>query len=327
MKKKMLGELKVSALGLGCMGMSEFYGMPDQQRCIETIHRAFDLGITLFDTADMYGFGRNEELVGVATRQFRDKIVIATKFGILRKVDDPTFRGVCGKPEYVRQQCEKSLKHLGIEVIDLYYQHRPDPDTPIEETIGEMSKLVSEGKVRYLGLSEASPELIRRAHAVHPISALQSEYSLWTRDPEDKVLDVCEELNIGFVAYSPVGRGFLSGKIRSMQDLSEDDFRRSMPRFQESNLDKNLKIVELLEAMGQKKKCSPSQLALAWLLRKSPSIIPLFGTTRPEHLQENIDSLKVHLDDEVTLLDEIGLKGYIHGERYPSSFMKKYQLK
>ncbi len=328
MKKRMLGHLEVSALGLGCMGMSEFYGPTDEARSIQTIHRAFELGVNFFDTADMYGYGRNEELLGKAVKGFRDKVVIATKFGILRKQDDPHFRGVNGKPAYIKQQCESSLKRLGIETIDLYYQHRVDPDTPIEETVEAMAGLIKEGKIRYLGLSEASPEIIRRAHAVHPITALQSEYSLWTRGPEESILSICKELNIGFVAYSPIGRGFLTGKIKSAQSLDKTDFRRFLPRFQEENFEHNMKIVKLLEELAKHKNCTLSQLALAWLLAQGSYIVPLFGTTRSEHLKENLGSLDVTLTaQELKMLNEEVPPHFAKGERYSIAAMQAYQLK
>lgn len=319
MQKRKLGQLEVSSLGLGCMGMSEFYGPADEKHSIQTIQRAFELGINFFDTADMYGFGSNEELLGKAVKSFRDKIVIATKCGIVRKKEDPHSMQINGKPAYVKQQCESSLKRLGVSIIDLYYQHRVDPDTPIEETVQAMADLVKAGKVRHIGLSEATPEAIRRAQAVHPITALQSEYSLWTRGPEEEVLNTCKEFNIGFVAYSPIGRGFLSGKITSPQDLPLNDFRRLLPRFQEDNLEQNLKIVKCIEKMAASKSCTPTQLALAWVLSQSSSIVPIFGTTRQEHLQENIDCLNVHLNsEELKQLNEMIPPGSAHGERYPT---------
>lgn len=327
MKKKKLGQLEVSALGLGCMGMSEFYGQIDESRSLQTIQRAFELGMTFFDTADMYGYGHNEELVGKAIKGFRDKIILATKFGIVRKKEDPQFRQVNGKPAYVKQQCESSLKRLGVNAIDLYYQHRLDPDTPIEETVEAMAELVKEGKVRYIGLSEASPEMIRRAHAVHPITALQSEYSLWSRGPEEAVLSVCKELNIGFVAYSPIGRGFLSGKIKSHKNFDSADFRRFLPRFQEENMEHNLKIVKIVEEMARHKNCTPAQLALAWVMAQGEHIVPLFGTTRPEHLSENLGSLEVKLTpEELETLNQKVPPRFAKGERYAAAVMQIYQL-
>lgn len=324
MQKRKLGQLEVSALGLGCMGMSEFYGPADEKSCIETIQRAFESGITFFDTADMYGIGKNEELVGKATRGFRNQIILATKFGFVRKKEDPLFREISGKPAYVKKQCESSLKRLGVNTIDLYYQHRVDPNTPIEETVKAMADLVKEGKVRYIGLSEASPEDIRRAQAVHPITALQSEYSLWTRGPEEEVLGICKELNIGFVAFSPIGRGFLSGKIRSPQNFHTDDVRRQFPRFQEDYIETNLQIVKSVEKIAALKECTPAQLALAWILAQPFAIVPIFGTTRQEHLQENIDSLKVQLTpQELQALNEMIPPGAAQGERYPLSFKAK----
>lgn len=327
MKKRKLGKLEVSALGLGCMGMSEFYGPADEARSIQTIQQAFEMGVTLFDTADTYGFGRNEKLVGKAIKSFRNKIVVATKFGFVRKEDNPNLKQISGKPDYVRQQCERSLKNLAIDTIDLYYQHRVDSNTPIEETVEAMAKLVKEGKVRYIGLCETTPEIIRQAYSVHPITALQSEYSLWSRDPEEAGLNVCKELNIGFVAYSPIGRGFLSGKLKSIADLATDDFRRTLPRFQGDNFVHNLEIVKIVEEMAMQKKCTPSQLALAWLLAQDNHIVPIFGTTRPEHLKENLGSLNVFLTsaDLKKLNQTVSLA--FKGERYPAALEAAYQLK
>ena len=328
MEKRKLGELEVSALGLGCMGMSEFYGPRDDPRSIETIQKAYEMGITFFDTADIYGSGHNEELVGKAIKKFREKIVLATKFGVVRKKEDPHYRAISGKPDYVKQQCETSLKRLQVSVIDLYYMHRMDPDTPIEETIQAMAELVKAGKVRYIGLSEAEPDLIRRAHQVHPMTAIQTEYSLWTRDPEDEVLKLCRELNIGFVAYSPIGRGFLSGKLKSVETLSSEDFRKTLPRFQGENLAFNLKIVEILEEMAQVKICTPTEIALAWVLSQSPHIVPIFGTTRKEHLLENIRSLGVKLSlSEIKKLNDLVPPGFAKGERYGKASMAAYHFK
>lgn len=328
MKKKKLGQLDVSSLGLGCMGMSEFYGPSQEEMSIQTIHKAYEMGITFFDTADMYGFGQNEELVGRAVRPFRDKIILATKFGIIRKKEDPPFRGICGRPDYVRRQCELSLKRLGVETIDLYYQHRMDPETPIEETMYALSQLVQEGKIRAIGLSEASPESIKRAHAVHPITALQSEYSLWTRDPEIRLLSLCKELQIGFVAYSPMGRGFLSGKMRSVDELDHDDFRRQLPRFQKGNISHNFQIVAFLEKMAREKGCTTSQLALAWVMSQGGDcVVPLFGTTKVEHLMENKGCLQVLLTEEEKqrIEDSVPL-GFARGDRYPEKTMRLYQF-
>jgi aryl-alcohol dehydrogenase-like predicted oxidoreductase len=314
--------LEVSALGLGCMGMSEFYGPSGEAEGIDTIHRAIELGVTFLDTADIYGMGRNEELVGRAIRDRRDQVVLATKFGVLR-TPDGSFVGVKGSPDYVRTCCEASLKRLGVETIDLYYQHRVDADTPIVETIGAMAELVSQGKVRYLGLSEAGPDTIRRAHAVHPIAALQSEYSLWSREPEDEILDLVRELGIGFVAYSPLGRGFLTGEIKSAKDLAPDDWRRNNPRFSGANLQRNLDLVEEVKALAARKGCTAAQLALAWVLAQRDDIVPIPGTKRRRYLEDNIGALEVRLTPEdVAQIDRILPPGRAAGTRYPESGMQ-----
>ena len=313
--------LTVSTLGLGCMGMSEFYGSADEGEALATIHRALDLGVSLLDTADMYGPHKNEQLVGAAIADRRDDVVLATKFGITRDPAEPGKRGINGRPEYVHKACDASLRRLGLDVIDLYYQHRVDPDVDIEETVGAMAELVDAGKVRFLGLSEAGVDTIRRAHAVHPISALQTEYSLWSRDPEEEILPVLRELGIGFVPYSPLGRGFLSGQIRSVDDLDADDYRRSNPRFQGENFQKNLDLVDKLEELAREKGASASQLALAWVLAQGDDLVPIPGTKRVKYLEENVEAAELSLDAGDLQRIAAALPEAA-GTRYPAEMMK-----
>jgi aryl-alcohol dehydrogenase-like predicted oxidoreductase len=326
MEQRNLGQLSVSAIGLGCMGMSEFYGSRDDDESVRTIHRSIELGCTFLDTADMYGVGHNEQLVGRAIKDRRQKVVLATKFGNVR-TPEGGFARVDGSADYVRSACDGSLKRLGVDTIDLYYQHRVDDKVPIEDTVGAMAELVKAGKVRYLGLSEAGPETVRRAHRVHPITAYQGEYSLWTRDPEGSILPVCRELGIGFVAYSPLGRGFLTGKFRSSQDFEDTDFRKTHPRFQGDNLERNQRLAEHVQQLAEKKGCTPAQLALAWVLAQDKEIVPIPGTKRIKYLEQNLEAVNVHLSkDELQGIDRLFPPGAAAGARYAEVAMKRVMV-
>jgi aryl-alcohol dehydrogenase-like predicted oxidoreductase len=324
MQKRKLGRsgLTVSAQGLGCMGMSEFYGATDEAESLATIDRALELGVDFLDTADVYGPYKNEELLGKALQGKRDRVVLATKFGIVRDPKNALARGISGRPEYVRESCEGSLRRLRTDRIDLYYQHRVDPNVPIEDTVGAMAELVKQGKVRYLGLSEAGSETLRRASKVHPISALQTEYSLWSRDPEDGILATCRALGIGFVPYSPLGRGFLTGQLKRFEDLAPDDYRRHSPRFQGDNFARNLELVKQVESLARAKKCTPGQLALAWVLAQGDDVVPIPGTKRRKYLEENVAASDIVLGaSDLKRLDEIAPRGAAAGERYPAAMM------
>jgi aryl-alcohol dehydrogenase-like predicted oxidoreductase len=320
MEQRSLGRegLVVSAQGLGCMGMSEFYGSADGSEAVATIHRAIDLGVTLFDTADMYGPFTNEQLVGAAIADRRDEVILATKFGIVRDPENPGRRGVNGRPDYVRSACEASLRRLSVDHIDLYYQHRVDPTVAIEETVGAMAELVDEGKVRFLGLSEAGPETIRRAAAVYPISALQSEYSLWTREIEAEILPTIRELGIGLVAYSPLGRGFLTGRVESVDDLEPGDFRRHNPRFAGGNLERNLELLAGVKELAAEHDCTPGQLAIAWVMHRGEDVVPIPGTKRRSYLEQNVEASEIELSaEDLARIDEAAPVGAAAGDRYP----------